>query len=118
MISFVVTGISPDYKCYTYNRQYAKIKSNVRVDVIRLTLVAGSGVIYSDFNGTRPIQKDGEEIFNIYNSNNGNNYESGRVIKVLLKSDVRGTFFRVYSANSMPWDNEWKGPKPMQVAFD
>lgn len=117
-ISFVVTGIPPNYQCYTYNKTYAKITSNVRVDVKRLTLVNPLGQPLSDFNGTMPIQKGGEAVFDIYHHTNTANTQSGRKIRVLLQSDVRGTFLRVYSATYMPNDNQWSGPKPMLVTFD
>ncbi|BDQ02993.1 hypothetical protein [Ignavibacterium sp.] len=117
-ISFVVTGISPDYKAYTYNRSYAKITSNVRVDIKRLILLSVLGDIYYEFNGTMPIQKDGEAVFNVYNSNNNVNFQSGRRLIVVFQSDIRGTFLRVYTAEYMPINNQWEGPKNMMVSFD
>lgn len=117
-ISFIVTGIAPNYQCYTFNKTYAKITSNVRVAVKRLTLMISTGEIYYDFNGTMPIQKGGEAVFNIYNPNNWINAQNGRIIRVLFESDMRGTFLRVYSAAYMPDNNQWEGPKPMQVTFD
>jgi hypothetical protein len=118
VISFVVTGIAPDYKGYTYNRQYAKITSNVRVDIKRLILLSGIGEIYYEFNGTMPIQKDGEAVFNVYHSQNGVTFQSGRKIIVILRSDLRGTFLRVYSAVYMPINYQWEGPKDMMASFD
>lgn len=117
-ISFEVTGIAPFYQCYTYNHIYVKITSNVRVDIKRLTLGNILGEVYYDYNGTTEIQKDGEAIFNVYNSNNSAISQNGRYIRVLLQSEERGTFLRVYSAAYMPYDDQWNGPKPVQVSFD
>lgn len=118
-ISFVVTGRPPHFQCFTYNHNYVKIKSNVQVDIKRLTLleVSGPTIIY-DFNGTMPIQKGGEAIFDVTNPNNyWIIHQTGRRIRVLLQSNIRGTFLRVYSADYVPDNNQWE-PKPMLVTFD
>lgn len=117
-ISFIVTGIPPHYKCYTYNRQYAKITSNVRADIKRLILLSATGDIYYEFNGTMPIQKDGEAVFNVYHPQNQANFSGGRKIIVIFQSDIRGTFLRAYTAEYMPINNQWEGPKAFIVSFD
>lgn len=117
-ISFIVTGISPYYQCYTFNHSHVKIKSNVKVDIKRLTLFEVTGTVYYDFNGTMPIQKGGEAIFYVYNPNNWITWQSGRRIRVLLQSEARGTFLRVYTAEYMPDNDNWEGPKNMLVTFD
>lgn len=117
-IDFDVTGIQPFYQCYTYNHTKVKIKSNVRVDIKRLTVGDVLGGVYYDFNGTMPVAKNGEAIFNYYDQNNLATINSGRYIRVLLQSDVRGTFLRKYDASYMSNDGQWKGPKPVGVSFD
>ncbi|MCS7053506.1 MAG: hypothetical protein NZM09_07195 [Ignavibacterium sp.] len=117
-ISFVAAGIAPNYQCYTFNHNFVKITSNVQVDIKRLTLVTGGGTIIYDFNGTMPIQKGGEVVFNVTNPNNyWITNQSGRRIRVLLQSNIRGTFLRVYSADYVPDNDQWM-LKPMLVTFD
>lgn len=118
VITFDVTGIPPDYKCYTFNKTYAKITSNVSADVKRLRLISGLGQVFSDFVGTMHIQKGGEAVFNIYHKNNVINYQSGRKIIAFLQSNVRGTFIRVYNAEYMPENNQWSDPKLHISTFD
>lgn len=117
-IAFEVTGIPPFYQCYTYEHTRVKITSNVRVDVIRLTVGNIAGDVYYDFNGTMAIQKGGYAIFNYYNENNTAISQGGRYVRVLLRSDVRGTFLRRYNAWYMPNNGQWYGPLNMQVTFD
>lgn len=118
VITFVATGIQPYYQCYTYNRALVKIISNVRVDVKRLTLVGALGDTYYDFNGTMSIQKNGEAIFHVGHPQNTANMQSGRFIRVLLQSDIRGTFLRRYNASYMPEDHQWRGPNAIQTSLD
>lgn len=117
-ISFDVTGNPPYYKCYTFNHSYVKITSNVKVAIKRLTLMNVTGTVYYDFNGTMAIQKGGEAVFYVYNPNNWITWQSGRRIRVLLQSEARGTFLRVYTAEYMPDNDQWEGPKTMLVSFD
>lgn len=117
-IAFEVTGIPPLFQCYTYENTKVKITSNVRVDIIRLTIGNSLGELYYDFNGTITIQNGGEAIFNYYNQNNSAISQSGRYIRVLFRSDVRGTFLRKYNAWYMPNNGQWYGPLAMQVTLD
>lgn len=117
-ISFEVTGIPPHYQCYTFNKTKVKIKSNVAVNVKKLTVFVINGIKYYEFEGNIPIAKGGEAIFDYYHQNNNTNTQSGRFIRVLLESDIRGTFLRLYDASYMPTDDQWNGPKSMQVSFD
>lgn len=77
-----------------------------------------TGTIYYEFNGTMPIQKDGEAVFNVYHPQNQANFSGGRKIIVVLRSDLRGVFSRAYTAEYMPINNQWEGPKDFIVSFD
>jgi hypothetical protein len=119
IIGFDVIGIQPSYQCYTYNKTNVKITSNVRVDIKRLTLISGAtGETYYDFNGSVSIEKGGEANFWVYHPQNSANTQSGRFIRILLQSDVRGTFLRKYDASYMPSDNQWHGPKAIGISLD
>jgi hypothetical protein len=116
-IEFFVSGIPPNYECYTFNRTKVKIKSNVDADIIRLT-VGEPFTVYYDYNDSIHVPKDGEVIFNTANQNNQATTQNGRYVRVLLHSDIRGTFLRNYDASYMPTNNQWTGPKPVQISID
>lgn len=115
-ISFTATGTAPAFICSTYNRSTAKIKSNVKVEIKRLTLF-DLYTTYKDWEGTIEIPKGGEASFDIYNAQNTGNNVNGRYIKILLYSEERGTFLRVYSAANMPYSNQWE-QHSQHVSFD
>lgn len=117
-ITFDVIGIAPFYQCLTYNHSKVKITSNVRVDIIRLTVGNIAGQVYYDYNGVTQIQKDGNAIFNYYDQNNLAIYQGGRYVRVLLHSDIRGTFLRRYNAWYMPDNSQWYGPLATQITLD
>ena len=117
-ISFTATGTMPYYQLYTYNHSQVKLKSNVNVNIKRLTVGNLLGQIYYDYNGNTAVSKDQEAVFNVYNENNWLTSESGRYVRVLLQSDVRGTFLRRYSAAYLPDNNQWYGPRNVGVSID
>jgi hypothetical protein len=106
-ISLTVTGIAPYYKLYTYNRTDMKINTSVDVNIIRITFGNSNGDVYFDWSGNDFVQKNTEKTYHLGDFNGQANTMSGRYIKVLYRSDVRGTFFRSYNTSYMPKYDSW-----------
>lgn len=120
-----VTGIQPWYPGYTMNRNFFKVRSNVRVTVTNVTFYNASlGITFWDWSGNVSIPKNGETTFQFHCSEQYGddcsgqaNTQSGRRIKVLFQSE-RGRFLHIYAADYMPINGQWRGPLGIWAGWD